>query len=122
MATQRFLSFARDTQSFNTFLRNPAPIVVDGQLATSVEQTYTIPSDYPFYAVIFGWEQGNNIYVNINNTAAVPSGSFSTGGSEVNPVGYWLIAGSVIHVITDDTSVNMSMSLYPIPGTGNTNV
>ena len=129
MATpiEQTLTFSIDNRAAATYLRNQPPLIVSGTLTASTPQSYTLPTGatgtltkpYNYYHCFFGWDKGADIYVLINGTAAVPSGALATGGSEVNPVGYWLPAGAVISIVTNAASVNLSIAIYGVQTNGN---
>ena len=78
----------------------PSDSIYSGQLAASTEQTVTVPSGAEF--VIF--TATNDYYVNYDTTAAVPTGTISQAGGELNPILRYIGETSVIHIISPYTT------------------
>lgn len=74
----------------------PSDTIYSGLLAAGVEQTVTVPTGAEF--VIF--TATNDYYVNYDTTAAVPAGSISLAGGELNPILRYIGETSVIHIIS----------------------
>ncbi len=100
--------------------------IYSATLAANTDTTVTIPglssigepySGNPKYAVLFNYTSGHDVFVALNQTAAVPAGSsLALTGSEQNPQGKFVQAGDVIHLITADSNVNVSVSIYSLTG------
>lgn len=108
------LNLTRDASGRNTFIRRPASQMFAGSFTAANEQTFTIPSDYPRYNVVFSYSPGASVWVAINATAVLPASTMNNTNSEQNPVGYELKAGDVVHLITPDASDLVGAALYAI--------
>jgi len=78
----------------------PSDSIYSGVLVTNVEQTVSVPTDTSF--VIFGYE--DDIYVNYDTTASVPTSTISQAGGELNPKIRYVGETSVIHLISQFTT------------------
>lgn len=91
-------------------------------LAASTEKTITVPGagsdtsrQINKYIAVFSYEDAKNVYVALNATAAVPAGSsFAASTSELNPPAKYVKAGDVLHLITADTDVDVSVAIYQL--------
>lgn len=105
----------RDINGFNTF---GLPFSKDCRATTllaGVEQTLTVPESCALgYLAVFSYEPGAKVWVALNQTATVPSGSFATTYSGENPMAREVPAGAVLHFITNDTSVEVGVELYEL--------
>ena len=109
------LNLNKDVKGFNTYLRAPSENKYSMSLTTAGgEQTVTAPAYADKFTAIFSYEPGGEVWVAINATAASPSGAVAVSTSELNPVGYELKAGDVIHLITPDVSVNVGVVFYAV--------
>lgn len=69
-------------------------------IASATDTTLTLPSDSPYYEVVFSYSDGYDVWVAYGATAAVPAGAtFAATTSELNPTVRRLSAGTVIHFI-----------------------
>ncbi len=109
------LNFGRDVQGYNAYAPPFSTDKFSATIANGVEQTFTVPSNYKTWIVSIVPNSGGNIFVARNQTAAIPAGAtFAATNSEQNPGPRTVYAGDVIHVITDDTSVDVSAILYAV--------
>lgn len=108
----------RDVAGYNSFLVNFPDIGKAVNLAANVAQSITIPSSSPLYAITFQYEPGSNIFITNSGTATVPSGTFSTTTSMLNPPGLQLVKGTVLSFITPDTTAYVIANIYSYPITG----
>jgi len=93
-------------------------------LDTSSDTTFTVPgvssvgepySGIPKYIVIFKYTADEDVFVALNQMAAVPVGdTFAATGSEQNPEGKYVQAGDVIHFITAASDVSVTASVYSL--------
>jgi hypothetical protein len=94
---------------FDTLVYEPSTDIYSGVLSAGVEQTLGVPSGASI--VILGHD--DDIWVNWDTTAALPTGTISKAGGEMNPVVRSVANVSVIHLIAErDTKV--SLSFYAI--------
>lgn len=84
-------------------------------LAVGVEQHFTVPSNFAFWLAVFSFEPGSTVWVANNDTAAVPSGSFSSTSSQLNPSARKVRGGDILSFITNNTTAEIGVSLYAIP-------
>jgi len=74
----------------------PSDTIYSGALAASVEQTVAVPTgaDYVMFMCT------NDFYINYDLTAAVPTGSISQAGGELNPEIRYVGETTNIHIIS----------------------
>ena len=84
----------------------PSDSIYSGVL-TSSEQTVSVPSGAEY--VIFN--ATGDFYANYDTTAAIPTGSISNAGGELNPIVRYIGEVSVIHLISPIT-INITLSFY----------
>jgi hypothetical protein len=109
------LNLTKDAGGRDTFLRRPSTIIKSGVLAAGVEQHFTIPSEFPRYNILFSYSAGASVWISINGTAVVPTSTIADTNSEQNPVGYQLLAGDVVSIITSDTASDLiGITLYAV--------
>lgn len=97
------LSLTKDINGYNAFGIIPSYDVYAGGLAATVEQHFTVPSNYEYWLAIFTFTPGANIWVDFAGTATVPSTTLAAVSTVLNPAGRQVKAGSVISLITADT-------------------
>lgn len=107
-------SLTRDINGYNGFGLAFSDTNNQVTLAASVEQHFTIPSDAPYYLIIFGIEPGAAIWVANNATATLPSGSIAGTLSQLNPSARFVKGGDVISMITPDTTAEVGVSIYAL--------
>jgi hypothetical protein len=83
-------------------------------LASGVHQSFTVPSNFKEWMVIFSYEPGVRVWIANNAAAADSTGTLATTTSELNPVGRKVLAGDVIDMITPDTTAQIGVTLYVI--------
>jgi hypothetical protein len=83
----------------------PSEDIYSGVLSAGVEQTVAVPPGASI--VIFAHD--DDIWANWDTTAALPTGSISEAGGELNPHVRRLVNVLVIHLIAErDTKVSLS--------------
>lgn len=112
---QRDMSGAVNASSFGL----PFPSVAKSAiLATNTEQHFTVPSDYPYWTVVFSYSNAANVWIDNFTTAAVPTGAFAATTAILNPPARVVKAGSVLSFITADASgAKIGVELFPDLGT-----
>jgi len=104
----------RDSSGLNSF----APPFSDQGfkviLASGVAQSFTIPSNYKEWIVLFSIETGGSIWVSLNGTPTVATGTISATTDERNPGARLVKAGDVISMITSATSLEVGITIYAI--------
>jgi hypothetical protein len=94
--------------------------VLQINLATNVEQTYTVPgANNQKYRAIFTFAYNSNVYVGLNVTATSPGAGLNTttANIEFRPVEpKYVKGGDVIHLISPDaTGAYAGVSLLALP-------
>lgn len=74
----------------------PSDTIYSGALAASTQQIVAVPAGADF--VIF--TATNDIYVNYDTTATVPTGSISQAGGELNPIIRYVGETTNLHIIS----------------------
>lgn len=104
----------RDISGYNGFGIIPTYDIQGCSLTANVAQTFTVPSNYANWIVIFSYTPGANVFVSFTTTAAVPSGSVSTITSVLNPSARAVKGGSTFSVITPDATAPYIVAEYQI--------
>jgi hypothetical protein len=83
-------------------------------LAQNTEATTTVPSgDYQWYEAIFRYTPAGTVFVAPGSVAlTLPSSSFASTPSCINPPNARVAAGSTLRFITNDTTTSLSVSYY----------
>ncbi len=87
---------------------------VQTTLSSGVAQQTTVPSSFEVYQAVFSFETGTDVWVAVNDTAEVPSGSFAATSSQQNPAVRVVNRGDVISLITSNTTATVGVSFYGI--------
>jgi len=85
------------------------------QLAESIAQSLTVPSNFNQWVAVFSFDPGLRIFVANNTTATVPGSSFAQSASQLNPGARVVNAGDVLSFITPDVSAFITVSFYAKP-------
>ena len=107
-------AMVRDINGYNSFGLPFSEYMYNTTLASGVAQTLTVPSDYPKWIVVFGYEVGATVWVAHNATAAIPSVAFAKIVSEVAPVARSVKAGDTLSFITPDTNAQVGVIFYAL--------
>lgn len=110
MSTQ--LRLTKDVNGFNAYGLQWHKDGGNIQLPTITNTTITCPNSFENWAAIFSIQPGSLVFVNINATAVIPAGSFTTDTSELNPTMRQINGGDVINLITPDTSAFVGVYFY----------
>jgi len=112
------LNFGRDSHNYNAFAPHPSNNIFNSTLASGSAASCTVPSgtNYPYWAVSFRYQPGATVFVDVSGaTAAVPAGATLVAAtSELNPASLTLVAGQHISMITDDTTADVAVVMWPI--------
>ncbi len=90
--------------------------IYNATLAQNVDTTLTVPgSGYTKYIAVLSYEYDVDVWVAVNNVAAIPVGStFALTKSELNPPAKYVKAGDVLHMFTPSASAAVSVAFYTI--------
>jgi len=80
--------------------------------------TYTLPGDNTTrYTILFGYNSNSNVFVGLNETAAIPTDDSitTTQNIEFKPDRRYARGGDVLSFITPDDTVYMGISVRSIP-------
>jgi hypothetical protein len=103
MSTPKFM-MTRDVNGYNAFGVSQSDVIYGGTLATDTAGSFTLPSDYAKYIVIFSFTPGANVFVSSTATAATPTGAIASRTVELNPQGRQYSKGTTISLITPDAA------------------
>lgn len=88
-------------------------------LTANTEQTYAVPGVATTkYQAYFSYNANSNVFVRLNNTAAVPAlnSAVTVPYQEFRPEKRYVQGGDVLHFITSDTQQFVGLSLRQLPG------
>lgn len=110
------LNFGRDVQGYNAYAPPTAGDKWSATITNGAETHITVPSNFPFWIVVFSYQPGANVWVDITGaTAIVPVGAtLASTTSELNPGARTIAAGGKVSMITDNTSVDVGVMLYAV--------
>lgn len=111
MSTPYFLN--RDSGGVSAYAPQPSTDLYSATLTTGSAASVTVPSNFPYWVISFGYEDGSNVWVSFTTTAAVPAGAtFASTQSTFKPGSRTVKAGTVISLITPDTTAQVGIELY----------
>jgi hypothetical protein len=115
MANDTYLNFGRDVQGFNAYAPAPSTNKWSVTLVNGDATSITVPSNYQTWIVSFRYYP-NNVWIDVSgNTAAIPAGNtLASTTSEMNPATLTLQKGTVISMITDLTTADVSVVMWPV--------
>jgi hypothetical protein len=112
------MNMTRDVSGFNAFGLVPTDFMYTGVLGTGdAAQSITVSSAFPYenYLAVFSYTPGANVFVSVNDTAAIPSGNLALDTSELNPSARQVKAGDSISLINADAAdVYATVLLYVV--------
>lgn len=94
----------RDVAGYNGFGLAFTDQGVDILLTANTATSTVVPSQYPYYIAIFSYSPGSSIGVDNINTATLPSSSFASSTTRLNPAARLVKKGSTLSFITADTN------------------
>lgn len=111
-----FLNFGRDVQGMNAYAPPTSGDKWSATITNGAETHITVPSNYQQWVAVFSFQPGTNVWVDLTGgTAAVPAGAtLASTTSELNPGARLVQAGGKISLITDNTTADVSVSLYAL--------
>jgi hypothetical protein len=108
----------RDINGFNGFGRKFSNTNYQALLSGNVIDTLVIPptqdATYTNIFAIFNYQPGSPVWVSINNTVAIPTGSFTQVTAELNPEALYLKSGDSVSFITSDATCEVGVALYAV--------
>lgn len=107
-------AMTRDINGYNGFGVQFSNINYKTILSATVEQHFTVPSTASKWLAVFSFEPGSSVWVDNNNTAALPGGSFAATTSQLNPAGREVNSADVLSFITNDTTAEIGVSFYAL--------
>lgn len=81
-------------------------------LAANTAQSFTVPSTYSEWAIVFSPAPGSSVWISNNATAAIPTGTVAASTCELNPQVRMVRGGDVLSFITSNANVEMGFMLY----------
>lgn len=110
------LNFGRDVQGYNAYAPAAASDNWSATITNGAETHITVPSNYAKWIAVFSYQPGSNVWVDLSGgTAIVPVGAtLASTTSCLNPASRTVYAGGTISMITDNTSVDVGVSLYAV--------
>jgi hypothetical protein len=110
------LNFGRDAQGLNAYAPPPSVDNYNATITNGSSTSITVPSNYPFWIVVFSFQPGTNVWVDFSGaTAAVPGGTTLAACTAVlNPSARVVDAGTNISIITDNSSADVGISFYAV--------
>ena len=106
------LLFSRDAAGYNTYGVVSSDEKYSTTLSANVEQTIEVPDDAEKFLAVISTSTGSNVWVAINNTATIPSGSFAATKSDLNPPALKVLPGQTMNFITADTTAYVNVKFY----------
>lgn len=107
------LALGTDVNGRVTYLPNVAENNQIINLPQNTEKNFTLPEYPELWNVIFTYEDGSSVIVNLSGTATAPTTSFANGANVLNPSGYSNVSGgTTISVITADANTPTFCARY----------
>ncbi len=115
MANNPNLSFGRDAQGYNAYAPAPSNVKYKATLTNGNATSCTVPSNHQTWVVSFRYYP-NDVWVDVSGTtAAIPvSNALTATTAELNPASLTLQAGTVISMITAQTTADVSVVMWPV--------
>lgn len=110
------LNFGRDVQGFNAYAPQDASIKYSATITNGNATSITVPTSYGVWIAAFSTQPGGNLWVDVTGaTAAIPAGAtLAASTSMLNPGQRTVFSGNTISIITDDTSIDVGIELWPV--------
>jgi hypothetical protein len=84
-------------------------------LSVGVAQSFTLPTTYPFYMVIFNYTPGTDVWVSPTTVATVAPGTFTSTTSQLSPMERVVPGGTTLSFITSSANSEVGVSWYAQP-------
>lgn len=110
------LNFGRDVQGYNAYAPQDASIKYSATLTNGNATSITVPNSYEVWIAAFSSQPGGDLWVDFSGaTAAIPVGAtLAATTSSLNPGQRTVFAGGTISVITDNTTLDVGIELWPV--------
>jgi hypothetical protein len=109
------LTFGRDVQGYNAYAPLDSQDKWSATITNGSATSFTVPGNYKVWVVAFSFQPGTNVWVSFTGTAAIPVGAtLATTASSLNPGQRTVLSGTVISLITDNTSADVGIELWAI--------
>lgn len=110
------LEFGRDVQGYNAYAPQDSSLKYSATLTNGAASSITIPKSYAVWIVAFSIQPGANVWVDFTGaTAIIPVGAtLASTTSSLNPGQRTVFANGTISVITDNTTADIGIELWPV--------
>lgn len=111
-----YLNFGRDAQGYNAYAPQDASYKWSATLTAGAATSITIPKNYDVWIVAFSYEPGADVWIDFSGaTAAIPAGAtLAATTASLNPGQRTVFSGGKISVITDSTTSDIGIELWPV--------
>ena len=115
MANPVMLELGRDVQGYNAYAPQPSTVKYSATITDGSATSVTVPSTYQTWVVSFRYFP-NDVWVDVSGaTAALPIGAtLAASTSELNPASLTLQKGTVISIISAQTTADVSIVMWPV--------
>jgi hypothetical protein len=113
MATTK-LNIIRDINGLPSYTLPQSNIVYADILSANVAQNIVAPTDAAKYMVRVSVSNGSDILISVTGTAAIPNGSATVLGTEINIAQTYVEAGGTVSVISPEDDVIYSLGFYAV--------
>jgi len=115
MANPVMLELGRDVQGYNAYAPQPSTVKYSATITDGSATSVTVPSTYQTWVVSFRYFP-NDVWVDVSGaTAAIPIGAtLAASTSELNPASLTLQKGTVISIISAQTTADVSIVMWPV--------
>ena len=108
----------RDINGFNgfgvVFSNTNYKALLSGNVIETLIMPPTQDATYPNIFAIFTYQPGSPVWVALNDTVSIPTGSFTQVNAQLNPATRYLKTGDTLSIITSDPTCEMGVSLYAV--------
>lgn len=115
MANNPSLNFGRDVQGMNAYAPAPSNVKFKATLTNGNAASCTVPSSHQVWIVSFRYYP-NDVWVDVSGaTATIPgSNALVASTAELNPASFTLQAGTVVSMVTAQTTADVSVVMWPV--------
>ena len=112
------LNFGRDGHSFNAYAPQPSNNIWNATPTNGNATSITLPTlgSQQYWIVSFRYQPGTAVYVDVTGaTATLPVGAtLASATAELNPASLTLPGGTVISMITGNTSAQVALVAWQV--------